>query len=113
MAEKEATEDVQQLVQRFQIMQQQLQNVMLQKESLKLQDLEIDSALRELEATKQANAYRITGSVMVCKPVAEIKDELKEAKETIGLRTASLDKTEKRVNDTLLELQEKLKKFVR
>lgn len=104
--------DVQKMAQQFQMLQQQLQNILLQKESLRIQDLEIDSALKELGATKEKNAFKITGSIMISKPVAEIKKDLDSAKEAIGLRLTSLEKNEKKTSEMLLELQEKLKKFI-
>ena len=80
---------------------------------MKLQEAEIDRAVEELDASKQKEAYKITGSVMVSKPVAELKKELEEAKEAIGVRMKSLEKAESRVNEQLRELQERLKKFVK
>jgi len=101
-------QEVQHLVSQFQIMQQQLQ-----KESMRLHQLEIERALEELEATKQEQAYKITGSVMISKPVKELKVELKESKEAIGVRLQSLQKAEDRTNAQLKDLQEKLKKFIK
>ena len=106
-------QEVQQLVSQFQIMQQQLQNVLIQKESMRLQQLEIERTVEELDASKQEQAYKITGSVMVSKPVKEIKKELEETKEAIELRLGSLKKAEDRINGQLKELQERLKKFIK
>ncbi len=106
-------QEVQHLVSQFQIMQQQLQGILIQKESMRLHQLEIERALEELEATKQEQAYKITGSVMISKPVKELKVELKESKEAIGVRLQSLQKAEDRTNAQLKDLQEKLKKFIK
>lgn len=106
-------QEVQQLVSQFQIMQQQLQGVLIQKESMQLQQLEVERALEELEATKQSNAYKIAGPVMISKPAKELKKELEENKEAIGIRIQSLKKAEDRINAQLKELQEKLKKFIK
>ena len=69
--------------------------------------------MEELEASKQKEAYKITGSVMVKRPVEELKKELKEGKETIDVRMESLRKVEDRINKQMKELQEKLKKFIK
>jgi prefoldin beta subunit len=97
------------LIIQFQNYQQQLQNLVVQKESLKLRNIEIERALEELNSTKEKTAYKITGSVMVNKPVEELKKSLKEDKESLEARIKSLEKTEERVSSKLKKLQTKLK----
>jgi prefoldin beta subunit len=106
-------EEARQLVMEFQLYQQQLQSVVMQKENLKLQDLEIDKALEELQSGKDKTAYKITGSVMVNKPIDEIVSDLKETKEAISIRVRSFESTESKVTERLKELQEKLKEAVK
>jgi len=101
------------MVEQFQVYQQQLQSILIQKESLKLQSLEIERALEELSKTDQKTAYKITGQVMVSKPVEELKKELNETKETIEVRIKGLEKTEERMVSKLKELQEKLKDVIK
>ncbi len=109
----EMTDETKNMVMQFQTYQQQLQSILIQKESMKLQDLEIQKALEELNATKQKTAYKITGSIMINKPVEEIKKELDENKELVGVRIKSLEKTEEKLNDKLKELQTKLKEVMK
>jgi len=93
----------------FQFYQQQLQTVLIQKESLKLQTAEIEGALEELGKTEQKNAFKIVGNVMVSKSVEELKKELQEMKEEIDLRINSLEKTEERIMNKLKDLQASIK----
>ncbi|MEM5879192.1 MAG: prefoldin subunit [Candidatus Aenigmatarchaeota archaeon] len=93
----------------FQFYQQQLQTLLIQKESLKLQVAEIDGALEELGKTEQKQAFKIVGNVMVSKSVEEIKKELQEKKEEAELRIKSLEKTEERIMDKLKNLQSSMK----
>jgi prefoldin beta subunit len=97
------------LVAQFQMMQQQLQQLLMQKESLNVAVMEIDRAVDELEKGKDGEAYKITGAIMVRKPVAELKKELAESKEDIEVRVKGMDAAEKRLTDRLVELQGKLK----
>lgn len=92
----------------FQNYQQQLQTVVIQKESLKLQSLEVGKAIEELQKTNQKTAYKITGAIMINKPVEELKKDLEEAKESIELKIKSLEKSEEKINNKLKELQSKL-----
>jgi len=105
----EISEETKNLVIQFQNYQQQLQSVLIQKESLKLQAMEIERALDELKENKEKKAYKIVGQVMILKPVEELKKELNETKENINIRIKSLEKTEERLSNKLKELQEKLK----
>lgn len=101
------------LVGEFQNYQQDLQNVVIQKESLKLQSMEVAKAMDELQKTTQKTAYKITGNVMVSKPVEEIKKDLEEIKESIDLKIKSLERNEERINNKLKELQTKLKEVMK
>jgi len=112
-AGKENPEDPNQLVTQFQTYQQQMQSVIIQKESLKLQSIEVEKALEELGKTQQKSAYKITGQIMINKPVEELKKDLEEMKENIELRTKSLEKSEERINNKMKEIQEKLKEMMK
>jgi len=107
----ELTDQQKEMINQFQMYQQQLQSVSFQKETLRLQNIEIDKALEELNATKEEKAYKITGQIMVSKTVDELKKELNESKELVDVRTKSLEKIEERINSKLTELQEKLKEI--
>lgn len=109
----ELTEEQKEAVAQFQTYQQQLQSVMIQKENLKMQGIEIDKALEELANTKQTTAYKMTGQIMVSKPVEELKKEVEETKEAVDIRIKSLEKTEERINTRLKELQEKLREVIK
>jgi prefoldin beta subunit len=109
----EMSDEAKKMIMEFQAYQQQLQSLVMQKESLKLQDLEIDKALEELENSKQKTAYKITGAVMVSKPVEDIASDLKETKEAISIRMKSFEKTEQRITDRLKEMQEKIRGMVK
>jgi prefoldin beta subunit len=108
----ELTEEQKNLVQQFQFYQQQLQGILFQKESIKLQKVEIDKALEELSSSKQAKVYKIVGNIMVNKPAEDVKKELNDDKETLDVRIKSLEKAEEKVMNKLNELQEKLKGII-
>ena len=101
------------LVAQFQVMQQQLQNILMQKESLKMAVIEINRATEELGKSKDESAYKITGTVMVKKPIKDLKNDLAESKETLEIRLNGLKKTEKNITGKLKNLQEKLKEIIK
>jgi len=102
-------EEAKELIGQLQSLQQQMQTVVFQKESLKLQDMEIHKAMEELDKTKDTTAYKITGQIMVSKPIEELKKELSETSEDVHVKLKSLEKSEEKINNKLKELQTKLK----
>jgi len=104
-----ATEEEEKLVEQFQSYQQQLQGIMIQKGNLKLQIFEIDRALEELELSKEKEAYKILGPIMIKKNSEDLKTELKERKENYNLRIKTLEKAENRITNSLKEMEPKLK----
>lgn len=106
-------EDPNLLVAQFQNFQQQMQSLLIQKESLKLQSIEVDKALEELSKTQQKSAYKITGQIMISKPVEDLKKDLEELKENILVSEKTLQKTEERINNRMREIQEKLKETMK
>lgn len=105
-------EEVREKVGQFQQYQQQLQALSIQKETMQFQLMEIERALEELNKTENKNAYKITGQIMVSKPVEELKKELEEGKEAIEIRIKSLEKTGDRITSKMKELESDLKKLV-
>ncbi len=111
--DEDKAEDVNSLVAKFQNLQQQLQSILMQKETFNLNKIEIERALEELEKASEDTAYKITGAIMVKKPVEELKKELNNTKEVVDIKIKSLEKTEKQLTEQLKNLQEKLKKIVK
>ena len=105
-------EDDKKFLEQFQALQQQLQAILIQKENLKLQMLEIDKATEELESSKGTKAYKIVGPVMVQKDLKKLKTELKERKDNFDLRTKTLEKAEERITKKLKDMEPRLKKMM-
>ncbi len=91
----------------FQQLQQQLQAVLYQKEAMRLHSEEIEGALKELSLAK-SDVYKAVGAVLIKTDAPALEKELEEEKETLEVRTKSLDKQEKMVRDQLISIQNKL-----
>jgi prefoldin beta subunit len=92
------------------LLEQQLRNVLLQKEALKLQISEIEAALNELSQYKEENTYKVVGNVMVKKRKEEVEKELKEMKEDMQIKIVSLENIEKDLVEKIRKIEERLKK---
>lgn len=101
-------------IQELQIYEQNLQNILLQKQIFQAELNEIESALKELEKSKEEDCFQITGGIMVKRKKQEIEKELKEKKEITELRIKSFEKQEglinKKAEDIRKELAEKVEK---
>jgi len=101
-------EDSQQLLQSATVLQQQLQNIMAQREAMGVQVLEIKKALDELGKTSEKEVYKIAGPILIKSGKEGVLKELRDRDETLGLRLKTLEKEEKRVKLRIEELREKL-----
>jgi len=90
-------------IQQLQIIEQNLQSFLMQKQQLQQEVFEIDSALTELDKTNES--YKIVGSVMVSADKDSLIKELNSKKEEINLRLEVLNKQE----ETIKEKAEKLR----
>lgn len=107
MAEKSHDEGTHEKIQELQLLQQRLSVFAAQKQQLQLQLIETDGALAELEKAK-APVYRMIGELLVEKPIADLKKELKERKEELELRIKTVEKQESKSRERAQELQKEI-----
>ncbi|GEM_PF-6204480 len=81
--------------------QQQIQSILIQKETLNLQLLEIQKALEDLERTGDKEVFKLSGPILLKMDAEEVKKELKEKEELLKSRIASLEKLESQVKEKL------------
>jgi prefoldin beta subunit len=107
MAEIKLSPEAQQILMELQTFQQQMQTVLMQKESLSIQNMEIEKALEELGKSEHDDVYKAVGPILIKSTKKDLTKELNEKKETIDLRIKSLQKQETRLKDKLKESQER------
>ena len=92
----------------MQVLQQQLQLIMLQKNQLKLQQEEIDHAIREIESAT-GDMYRLVGPILLQSKKEEVVKDLQERKSLIDSRLQVFDKQETRMKKNLDDAMKDLK----
>lgn len=90
--------------------QQQMQNVLVQKEALNLQIAELKRALEEMEKSAEAEVYKIAGTVIIKAPKAAVKKELAEKKDGLEAMAKTLDASEKKIRGKITDLRDKFSK---
>lgn len=94
-------------IQELQILEQNLQNSIMQKQAIQIELSEISNALKDLKKSDD-EVYKIAGGIMLKSNKADLTKELEEKKKILDLRISSIEKQEK----NLEEKAGKLKKEV-
>jgi prefoldin beta subunit len=93
-------------IQKLQLLEQNMQNYLAQKQQFQSQAVEIDSALEELK--DQTTAYKIVGNIMVSAKREDLEADLKKKKEMIDLRIKSIEKQEDLIKKKAKTIQEEV-----
>lgn len=88
----------------LQLMEQNIQNIVLQKQMFQTQLFEIENALKELGKSK-GQIYKIIGPIMVASKKDDLKKDLDSKKEVMELRIKNLEKQEESIKTKASEMQ--------
>lgn len=113
MAEIKLTPEAQQILIELQTFQQQMQTVLIQRESLNIQNTEIEKALEELKKATTEDVYKAVGPILIKSTKKDLEKELTEKKEIVDLRIKSLQKQEDRLKEKLKGSQERFEEFLK
>ncbi len=112
MADKKNKKDpkeAQRKMQELQMLEQNLQNTLMQKQAFQMEISETQSALKEVEKSGD-EVFKIIGQMMIKSDKDKILKELKDKKKMLELRMSSLEKQEKSLNEKLKSLKEEVMK---
>jgi prefoldin beta subunit len=102
------SKEVEQILGQAQVYQQQIQAIMTQKGAFSLEINEIKKALEELGKTKQKEAYKISGPILIKSDVKKLKKDLNEKMDFLNLKLKNMEKQESMLKDKIGELKDKL-----
>ncbi len=92
----------------YQIYVQNLQNVLVQKQTLQIQLEEITQTIEELEKYDKDKVYKSVGPVLIEKPKDEVMKDLVDTKEELTVKIKSMEKQEELLKKKIDELKKKL-----
>jgi len=81
-------------IQELQILEQNLQNLMMQKQTIQIELNEVANALADLKQSGD-EVYKIVGGIMVRSDKPALTSELEEKKKILEIRISSIEKQEK------------------
>jgi len=96
----EIDKETQQKIQALQVLEQNLRNILLQKQAFQLELDETKNALEELKKAKK-DVFRIVGQVMIKAEKKDLEKDLKEKQDLIELRMKSIGKQEIEFTETI------------
>ncbi len=102
----------QEKIQELQSHEQNLHNIMMQKQTFQVEINETENALTEITNAKD-DTYKLIGNIMIKSDKEKIKQELTKKQELISLRLKSIESQEqeltKQVESIRKEVMEKIK----
>jgi prefoldin beta subunit len=104
----ELSSSQQEQLQRLQLLDQNVQQLVAQKQQFQTQLYELESALKEIAHAPQA--YKIIGNIMVASDKDTLKKELEQKKELVELRVKTFEKQEAQLREKLKILQDEVMK---
>jgi len=95
-----------QKINQLQLLEQNIQNLSLQRQQFQAQLIEIENALKELETTTEA--YKIISNIMVLTKKEDLTKELKQRKEVTEIRIKNFEKQEEQLRSKAKDLQKEI-----
>jgi len=96
-------------IQEMQILEQNLQNLLLQKQSFQMELSETQSAAKEIENSDD-DVFKVIGQLMIKTDKSKIKEELSNKEKILDLRMKSIEKQENSFMEKLSTLRDELLK---
>ena len=114
MSEQEIPPWLREQLSRLQQLQQNLQAILMQKQQIEVEAMEIEKAVEELKKLGEDEAvYKSAGPILIKTKKEETTKELEEKKELSNTRLLVLGKQETRVKENLKEVENKINEMIR
>lgn len=104
--------EIEKKIQELQILEQNLQALMMQKQAFQLELNQTVNALSEVEKTND-EIYKLAGSIMLKADKKIVIKELGEKKKILELRTNAIEKQEKFLESKAEEIKAEAKKVLK
>ena len=96
-------------IQEMQFLEQNLQNLLLQKQAFQMELAETQEALKEIKNSKD-EVFKIVGQIMIKSDKGKILEDLSGKEKILDLRINSLEKQESSLDERLGSLREEVMK---
>ena len=97
-------EETQKQIAQLQMLEQNMQSFLMQKQSIQAQQVEVENALDELSKSS-GEVYRIVGPLMMAAKKDVLKNDLESKKEVLALKLKNVDKQETQLREKAQKIQ--------
>lgn len=104
--------ETQEKIQELQMLEQNFQGLLMQKQAFQMEINEIENALSEVSKSK-SDVFKVVGQIMVKTEKEKVEKDLNQKKDLLSLRLNSIDKQESQLSKNLEELKEEVMKKLR
>jgi prefoldin beta subunit len=104
--------EIQKKLQELQILEQNLQGLLMQKQAFQMELNQTLNALKEVEKTDD-DVYKMAGSIMLKTEKTTVIKELEEKKKILELRTNAIEKQETLLNNKAEDLKKEAEKVLK
>ena len=104
---KQLDEETAKQIQDLQVLEQNTQNLLIQKQAFQLELSETENALEEIKKSGD-EVYKIVGQIMIKARKQELEKDLKQKKEIIDLRLKSMEKQESFLKEQLTKKRDEI-----
>jgi len=94
-------------IQEVQFLEQNLQNLLFQKQAFQMELTETQSALKEIE-NSQDDSYKLIGQLMIKISKSKIKEELSDKEKILNLKIKNFEKQEKYLSEKLEQIRKQI-----
>ncbi|MBS3090438.1 prefoldin subunit [Candidatus Pacearchaeota archaeon] len=109
MPTKQIDEETGRQIQELQLLEQNLQNFLLQKQAFVFEKNETENALEEIKKTDE-DVYKIIGQVMLKSKKAAVEKELQHKKDILELRVKAIERQEEQIKEQLIKKRDEVMK---
>ena len=100
-------QETQQKIQELQGMEQNLNNLVMQKQAFQMELTETENALSEISKSKD-DVFKLVGNIMIKADKKKTEDDLTKKKDLLSLRLKSIDSEEKSLTDNAEALKKEV-----
>ena len=101
--------DREKIIGEMQFLEQNLQNLLYQKQAFQIELSETDSALKEIENSSD-EVFKVIGGIMIRAEKSKIEAELLDKKKAMELRIKAIDRQENLLSEKLQKVREEILK---
>lgn len=106
------SKETQEKIQNLQILEQNLQSILMQKQAFQIELSESENALKEVTTSKD-EVYRLIGQIMIKSSKTEIEKELSQRKDILALRVKAIERQEIQLKTEIDKIKKEVMKNIK